>query len=91
MYDVRVSGNGDVFYITEEEKLRVLKRRMELERKRNSKFKRVWKETWKQKILALMVTIMALVASVYTQDSGILVVVLFITLPLSLATVNIFK
>jgi hypothetical protein len=89
MYDVKVS-NGSVFYITEEEKLRVLKRRMELERKRNSRFKRVWKETWKQKLLALLVTIMALAASVYTQDSGILVVILFSCFHRKAETVNKF-
>lgn len=74
MYEVRVrNGNNNVFYITEEEKLRVLRRRADIERK--AKRRRFFtKETMVQKVIAVLLTIGSFAGAVYAQDPGIFIV-----------------
>ena len=81
MYEIKVANGNDVFYITEEEKLRVLRRRMELERKANRK-RFFTKETITQKIMAVVLAIGSFAGAVYTQDAGILLVGLCVSLVL---------
>ena len=95
MYEVRVSnGNNDVMFITEEEKMRVLRNRLETERKANRKlnqFIMMLRETAVQKCIAVILVVIALVGSIYTQAAGIFVVSALVSLALFLPKRNIFK
>lgn len=94
MYEVKVSNrNNNIFYITEEEKLRVLRNRMEAERKASRKRKAFFtKETALQKVIAIILAVVALVAAKYVQDSGLFIVpLLFICLPFFFCKRNIFE
>ena len=71
MYEVRVSnGNNDVMFITEEEKMRVLRNRLETERKANRKlnqFIMMLRETAVQKCIAVILVVIALVATLIVE------------------------
>lgn len=91
MYEVRVSnGNNDVFFISEEEKLRVLRNRLEAERKAKRKSHAFFtKETAIQKVIAVVLTLVSLMVSISTGEN-VLVIVLFICIPMFLAKRNVF-
>ena len=95
MYEVKVgNGNNNIFYITEEEKLRVLRNRMEAERKANRKakaFVTMLKETALQKVIAVTLAVVSYLGSLYTQESGIFVAVLLFCLLIFLYKRNIFE
>ena len=95
MYEIKVgNGNNNIFYITEEEKLRVLRNRMEAERKANRKtkaFVTMLRETALQKVIAVTLAIISYLGSLYTQESGIFVAVSLFCLLIFLYKRNIFE
>ena len=94
MYEVKVgNGNNNIFYITEEEKLRVLRNRMEAERKANRKtkaFVAMLRKTALQKVIAIVLALVSLLVSMYTGEN-VLVIVMFICVPMFFAKRNIFE
>ena len=93
MQEVKTSNGNNIFYITEEEKLRVLRNRMEAERKANRKRRAFFtKETALQKCFAIILAVIALVAAKYVQDGGLFIIpLLFICLPFFFCKRNIFE
>jgi len=93
MQEVKTSnGNSNIFYITEEEKLRVLRNRMEAERKANRKRHTFFtKETALQKVIAILLVAGASMAAMYLQDSGYLVIPVLLGLILFFSKRNIFE
>lgn len=82
---------NNVFFITEEEKLQILRNRMETERRLNRNKNRFFKrETILQKIIAILIFIGSIIVSISTQEC-IAVVVLLFCIPAFLINENIFK
>lgn len=95
MYEVKVgNGNNNIFYITEEEKLRVLRNRMEAERKANRKtkaFVAMLKETALQKCIAILLAAVSFAGASFIQDNGVFVIPVLFSLVLFFYKRNIFE